>query len=71
MISAPPNHERRFRRPNHASAPTCRRAEAICPVCLKQPYAIVMADDALMVMAGLWASWNSPAVPPIAPESLR
>ena len=28
---------------------------------LKQPYAIAMADDAQMVMAGLWAKWKSPA----------
>jgi putative SOS response-associated peptidase YedK len=27
----------------------------------KQPYAIAMADDAPMVMAGLWAKWRSPA----------
>jgi putative SOS response-associated peptidase YedK len=27
---------------------------------LKQPYAIAMADDAQMVMAGLWAKWKSP-----------
>jgi putative SOS response-associated peptidase YedK len=27
----------------------------------KQPYAIAMADDAPMVMAGLWARWNSPS----------
>jgi putative SOS response-associated peptidase YedK len=26
----------------------------------KQPYAIAMADDAPMVMAGLWAKWKSP-----------
>jgi len=28
---------------------------------LKQPHAIAMADDAQMVMAGLWAKWKSPA----------
>ena len=27
----------------------------------KQPYAIAMADAAPMVMAGLWARWNSPS----------
>jgi putative SOS response-associated peptidase YedK len=27
----------------------------------KQPYAVAMADDAPMVMAGLWASWKDPA----------
>jgi putative SOS response-associated peptidase YedK len=27
---------------------------------LKQPYAIAMADNAQMVMAGLWAKWKSP-----------
>jgi putative SOS response-associated peptidase YedK len=27
---------------------------------LKQPYAIAMAGDAPMVMAGLWAKWKSP-----------
>jgi putative SOS response-associated peptidase YedK len=27
----------------------------------KQPYAIGMADDGQMVMAGLWAKWKSPA----------
>jgi putative SOS response-associated peptidase YedK len=27
---------------------------------LKQPHAIAMADDAQMVMAGLWAKWKSP-----------
>jgi putative SOS response-associated peptidase YedK len=27
----------------------------------KQPYAIAMADDGQMVMAGLWAKWKSPA----------
>jgi putative SOS response-associated peptidase YedK len=27
----------------------------------KQPYAIAMADDGPMVMAGLWAKWKSPA----------
>ena len=27
---------------------------------LKQPYAIAMADDGPMVMAGLWAKWKSP-----------
>jgi putative SOS response-associated peptidase YedK len=27
---------------------------------LKQPYAIAVADDAQMVMAGLWAKWKSP-----------
>ena len=26
----------------------------------KQPYAIAMADDGQMVMAGLWARWKSP-----------
>jgi putative SOS response-associated peptidase YedK len=26
----------------------------------KQPYAIAMADDAPMVMAGLWSKWKSP-----------
>jgi putative SOS response-associated peptidase YedK len=26
----------------------------------KQPYAIAMADDGQMVMAGLWAKWESP-----------
>jgi putative SOS response-associated peptidase YedK len=26
----------------------------------KQPYAIAMADDGQMVMAGLWAKWKSP-----------
>jgi putative SOS response-associated peptidase YedK len=26
----------------------------------KQPYAIAMADDSQMVMAGLWAKWKSP-----------
>jgi putative SOS response-associated peptidase YedK len=26
----------------------------------KQPYAIAMADNAPMVMAGLWAKWKSP-----------
>jgi len=28
---------------------------------LKQPYAIAMADDSQMIMAGLWAKWKSPA----------
>jgi putative SOS response-associated peptidase YedK len=28
---------------------------------LKQPYAIAMADEGQMVMAGLWAKWKSPA----------
>jgi putative SOS response-associated peptidase YedK len=28
---------------------------------LKQPYAIAMADNSQMVMAGLWAKWKSPA----------
>jgi putative SOS response-associated peptidase YedK len=28
---------------------------------LKQPYAIAMADDGQMVMAGLWAKWKSAA----------
>jgi putative SOS response-associated peptidase YedK len=27
---------------------------------LKQPYAVAMADDGQMVMAGLWAKWKSP-----------
>ena len=27
---------------------------------LKQPHAIAMADNAQMVMAGLWAKWKSP-----------
>jgi len=27
----------------------------------KQPYAIAMADDSQMVMAGLWSTWKSPA----------
>jgi putative SOS response-associated peptidase YedK len=27
---------------------------------LKQPHEIAMADDAQMVMAGLWAKWKSP-----------
>ena len=27
---------------------------------LKQPYAIAMAGDEQMVMAGLWAKWKSP-----------
>jgi putative SOS response-associated peptidase YedK len=27
---------------------------------LKRPYAIAMADDSQMVMAGLWAKWKSP-----------
>jgi putative SOS response-associated peptidase YedK len=27
---------------------------------LKQPYAIAVADNAQMVMAGLWAKWKSP-----------
>ena len=27
---------------------------------LKQPHAIAMADDAPMVMAGLWTKWKSP-----------
>ena len=26
----------------------------------KQPYAVAMANDSLMVMAGLWAKWKSP-----------
>jgi putative SOS response-associated peptidase YedK len=26
----------------------------------KQPYAVAMADDTPMVMAGLWAKWKSP-----------
>ena len=26
----------------------------------KQPYAIAMADDGQMVMAGLWAKWKDP-----------
>jgi putative SOS response-associated peptidase YedK len=27
----------------------------------KQPYAIAMADDSQMVMAGLWSTWKNPA----------
>ena len=30
----------------------------------KQPYAIAMADNVPMVMAGLWAKWKSVRVPP-------
>jgi putative SOS response-associated peptidase YedK len=27
----------------------------------KQPYAVVLADDSLMALAGLWENWRSPA----------